>query len=291
LGGAALANREHMKIFVFMRELIFVTLGMLTLPMQGVEFISHRGESIEAPENTMAAFKLAWAKNSDSIELDIHRTADGKIVVCHDTTTKRTTGTEGKLSEMTLANIQRLDAGSFKDPRFIGEKMPELAQVLEAMPHGRCFIEIKSGEDVVPALAEYLKNSSIPKNRLALISFNEKALKHAHDLLPDLKSYLVASMRKDKETGVIKPSLDSLIASARKNGFHGLDLGFSPLIDAETVKKVKSEGLEFYVWTVNKTADAQTAMSIGVDGITSDRAAALKVELTGGSTTPSPAQN
>jgi glycerophosphoryl diester phosphodiesterase len=239
----------------------------------------------------MAAFKLAWARNSDAIELDIHRTADGRIIVCHDTTTKRTTGTEGKLSEMSLAELQRLDAGSFKDPQFVGEKMPELAQVLEAMPRGRCFIEIKSGEDVVPALAEYLKKSPIPKERLVLISFSEKALKRAHDLLPDLKSYLIASMRKDRETGVIKPSLDSLIASARKNGFHGLDLGFSPLIDADTVGRVKSEGLELYVWTVNKSSDAQSAIALGVDGITSDRAASLKAEFAETGKKASPSQN
>jgi glycerophosphoryl diester phosphodiesterase len=266
-------------------------LASLAMACHGVEFISHRGESIDAPENTMAAFKLAWARNSDAIELDIHRTADGRIIVCHDTTTKRTTGTEGKLSEMSLAELQRLDAGSFKDPQFVGEKMPELAQVLEAMPQGRCFIEIKSGEDVVPALAEYLKKSAIPKERLVLISFSEKALKRAHDLLPDLKSYLIASMRKDKETGVIKPSLDSLIASARKNGFHGLDLGFSPLIDADTVGRVKSEGLELYVWTVNKSSDAQSAIALGVDGITSDRAASLKAEFAETVKKASPSQN
>lgn len=276
---------------VFLRTLIIATIAILSKPIHAVEFISHRGESADAPENTMAAFTLAWARNSDSIELDIHRTADGKIVVCHDTTTKRTTGTGGKISEMTLAELQRLDAGSFKNPQFAGEKMPELAQVLQAMPRGRCFIEIKSGEDVVPALAEYLQTSAIPKHQLVLISFNEKALKRAHDLLPELKSYLIASMRKDKETGAIKPSLESLIASARKNGFNGLDLGFSPLIDAESVKKVKAEGLEFYVWTVNKTPDAQTAMALGVDGITSDRAAALKSELTETSKNPSPSQN
>lgn len=273
------------------RAFSFALTALLALSTQAVEFISHRGESLDAPENTMAAFKLAWARNADAIELDIHKTADGKIVVCHDTTTKRTTGADGKISEMTLDAIQRLDAGSFKHTQFAGEKMPELAEVLEAMPRGRCFIEIKSGEDVVPALASYLKTTSIPNERLVLISFNEKALKRAHELLPNLKSYLVAAMRKDKETGAVKPSIESLIASARKNGFHGLDLSFSALIDTDTVKRVKSEGLECYVWTVNKTQDAQIAISLGIDGITSDRAAALKSELTEPTKKQTPSQN
>ncbi len=245
----------------------------------GVEFISHRGESLDAPENTLAAFQLAWERGADSIELDIHLSADQRVVVCHDATVKRTTGAEGKIREMTFAEIRKLDAGSFKKTDFAGEPIPELSMVLEKMPRGRCFIEIKSGEDVVPALVQTLRKSSVPREQLVLISFHPKALRKAHELLPDLKTYLISSTSLNPETGEMKPALDALIASARQNGFSGLDLGFSGALTSEAVQKIKAAGLECYVWTVNKTEAAREAVRLGVDGITSDRAAALKKEL------------
>lgn len=262
-----------------------VTLNFCPLS-PAVEFISHRGESIDAPENTMAAFSLAWQRGSDAIELDVHLSADQKVVVCHDATLKRTTGVEGKIREMTLDEIQKLDAGRFKDQKFAGERIPELSTVLKNIPRGRCFIEIKSGEDVVPALVETIKSCNLPPERIVLISFFEKALQQAHKLLPEIKTYLIASTRKEPGTGEMKPSLDSLIDRAKKNGFTGLDLGYSAAVDLEAVKRVKREGLEIYVWTVNRSEAATDALKMGVDGITSDRAASLKAELLGDSSPP-----
>ncbi len=262
---------------------LFVILSVLapSSHAHGVEFISHRGESLDAPENTLAAFDLAWKRGSDSIELDVHLSADQKVVVCHDATLKRTTGTDGKIREMTLAEIQKLDAGSFKNTSFAGEPIPELSKVLDRMPRGRCFIEIKSGEDVVPALVEVLRESRVAKEGLVLISFYEKALRKAHDMLPELKTCLIASTSRDSVTGEMKPKLDALIATAKRNGFSGLDLGFSAALTPEVVRRIKAEGLECYVWTVNKTEAALEALKMGVDGITSDRAAGLKAELSG----------
>jgi glycerophosphoryl diester phosphodiesterase len=275
-----------MKRLIPLKSFAVFALVCVNTPCSAVEFISHRGESVDAPENTLAAFRLAWERGSDAIELDIHLSADNKVIVCHDSTLKRTTGADGKICEMPLAEIQKRDAGSFKNPRFSGEPIPELSTVLEHMPRGRCFIEIKSGEDVVPALAETIQKSKTPRSQLVLISFNEKALKKAHDLLPDLKAYLIAATSKNPDTHEMKPDLDALIARAKHNGFSGLDLGFSAALTPEIIQKIKSEGLECYVWTVNKTESAREALKMGVDGITSDRAASLKEELL--SNTPKP---
>jgi glycerophosphoryl diester phosphodiesterase len=269
-----------------LKSLALAALGCMNNPGHGVEFISHRGESLDAPENTLAAFRLAWERGSDAIELDVHLSADHKVVVCHDATLKRTTGTDGKIRDLPFSEIQKRDAGTFKDPKFSGEPIPELSTVLESMPRGRCFIEIKSGEDVVSALAETIRNTRTPRSRLVLISFNEKALKKAHDLLPDLKTYLIASTSKKPDTHEMKPDVETLIATAKRNGFSGLDLGFSTALTPEIVQRIKSEGLECYVWTVNKTEAAREALKMGVDGITSDRAASLKAELLSNSPNP-----
>src|SRR5262245_24153707 len=102
--------------------------------MPPLEIIAHRGASHDAPENTVASFQEAWRQKADSAELDIQLTKDGRIVVLHDSTTKRTTGTDLKVSEQTLAELRKLDAGSWKGEKFKGEKLPTLAEMLATAP-------------------------------------------------------------------------------------------------------------------------------------------------------------
>src|SRR5439155_3091233 len=94
--------------------------------LRRVELGAHRGESHDAPENTMASFNLAWSRDDDACELDIHLTKDGKLIVCHDDDTERTSGKRVKLilKDHTLDELRDIDVGSFKDAKFAGEKMP-----------------------------------------------------------------------------------------------------------------------------------------------------------------------
>src|SRR5687767_15370020 len=108
-----------------------------------LEIIAHRGASYDAPENTMAAFRLGWEQQADANELDIYLTKDGKIILLHDKAIKRTTGVEGRPEELTLEELRKLDAGSWKGPKWAGEKLPLLDEVLATIPAGkRVFIEI-----------------------------------------------------------------------------------------------------------------------------------------------------
>src|SRR3954451_4899727 len=117
--------------------------------------IAHRGESQLAPENTLAAFQLAWSSNDDAIEMDVHLTSDGRVVVCHDDDTVRTTGGRAKcvIRDSTADELRTLDVGSWKDPRYAGERIPLLAEVLSTMPAGkRAFVELKAADlNLVPA--------------------------------------------------------------------------------------------------------------------------------------------
>src|SRR5580700_364858 len=79
-----------------------------------VEFIAHRGASRDAPENTVAAVKLAWFQNADAVEVDVQLTQDGKLLVFHDANTKRIAGTNKRIDHHTLAELQLLDAGKWK---------------------------------------------------------------------------------------------------------------------------------------------------------------------------------
>ena len=91
---------------------------------------AHRGASGHAPENTLAAFRLAFAMGAEMCELDIQQTADDRLVVMHDDTLERTTNGKGNLWEMTLAELQRYDAGLWYDQKFSGETLTTLEQVI-----------------------------------------------------------------------------------------------------------------------------------------------------------------
>jgi glycerophosphoryl diester phosphodiesterase len=242
-----------------------------------VEWVAHRGESADAPENTMAAFQLAWERKVPAVELDVHLSRDGVLVVCHDPDTKRTTGVSKKIKETPSAELLALDAGRWKDPRFAGEKMPRLEEALATIPEGaRCFIEIKVGPESVPALVQAVKSSGKRPEQLALISFHADALAAAKKALPDLKAYYLASFKQDKQTKLWSPTVDELIATAKEIHADGLDLSYKGPIDRAFVRKVKDAGLGFYVWTVDDPDVARRFIEYGADGITTNKAAWMK---------------
>ena len=105
--------------------------------------IAHRGESFDAPENTMASFALAWQRGDDAIELDVHLTADKQLIVSHDPDTQRAAGVKRIIRDELFAVLQTIDVGR-------GERMPTLEQVLRAMALGKqAFVEIKVGPEAV----------------------------------------------------------------------------------------------------------------------------------------------
>ncbi len=100
-------------------------------PGRYIPVAAHRGNIDGFPENTMAAFRSAYEIGVDMIELDIHMTADGELVICHDETLDRTTDTCGRIPDMTLAEIRKADAGVKKGPQFAGERVPTFVEFLE----------------------------------------------------------------------------------------------------------------------------------------------------------------
>jgi len=117
-------------------------------PKGAVNVIAHRGASAYAPENTLAAFALAAEQGADWFELDCTLSKDGEVIVIHDDDVERTTGGTGKVADLTLAELKALDAGSWFDPKFAGEKLPTLGEALD-LAKGRIgvYIEIKDSAD------------------------------------------------------------------------------------------------------------------------------------------------
>jgi len=106
--------------------------------------LGHRGASAEAPENTLAAFRLAAAQGADGVELDVWRCGSGEVVVIHDEDTARTCGERLPVPETPLARLRALDAGAWKGARFAGERVPLLAEALEALPGAIVNVELKA---------------------------------------------------------------------------------------------------------------------------------------------------
>ncbi|WP_281166722.1 glycerophosphodiester phosphodiesterase [Paenibacillus ginsengihumi] len=106
--------------------------------------IGHRGAAGEAPENTLASFRLALEQGADAVELDVHMSADGEIIVCHDATVNRTTDGQGAISTMSTAELRQLDAGRWFHERFAGERLPLLEEAFRLVPDNiMIHVEIK----------------------------------------------------------------------------------------------------------------------------------------------------
>ncbi|MES2693561.1 MAG: glycerophosphodiester phosphodiesterase [Verrucomicrobiota bacterium] len=253
-------------------------------PVHAVEIVAHRGASFEAPENTMAATNLAWKEKADAVETDIYLGKDGKIIVHHDKTAKRTGGRDVAVAEMTQAESRELDAGSWKDPKYKGEKIPLLEEQIESTPKGkRILVEIKVGPEIVSELKRVLTKLKASEKNITIISFQYDALEEVRKQMPNLPTlWLVghpAPNAKKNPNAKPTPTVDEMIQKCKAAKLTGLDLQHTwPLTDSD-VKKIKDAGLQLHVWTVNDVEIAKRWMGFGVASITTDRPGWLREQL------------
>lgn len=246
-----------------MKRLIYISVFMLTnLAIQAQPtIIAHRGSSYAAPENTVAAANLAWEQNADAVECDIYLSKDNRVVVMHDGTTKRTTGETYKPSETNSDVLRTLDAGSWKDPKYKGEKIPFLEELIATVPKGKkMVIEIKCGPEVFPALQKVVKKSGKQK-QMIFIAFNWETIVKAKELFPKNACYWLSSS---------KPAVQEKMGEIVKNKLDGINLAYS-IVDQETVSKAKELGFDVLSWTIDDPAEAKRLVALGVKAITTNR--------------------
>jgi glycerophosphoryl diester phosphodiesterase len=252
--------------------------GVATAAEPKVEIVAHRGASFDAPENTLAAVRLAWEQKADAAEFDVYLSKDGKIVVIHDATTKRTAGVDRKVVDQTCDELRKLDVGKWKDAKFAGEKIPTLEEVLATVPAGkRVFIEVKCGPEIVPELDRVLKAAKLRPEQTAVISFNADVIAAAKKARPDLQAYWIVNLAPKKQ----KPrTAEELIAKGKEIKADGLDLSATPeILDKTFGDKVKAAGFKLYVWTVNDAGLAKKMIAAGAESITTDRPGWLREQL------------
>jgi glycerophosphoryl diester phosphodiesterase len=241
--------------------------------------IAHRGASFDAPENTLAAFRLGFEQGADYLEADLHLTLDGEIVLIHDEDTLRTTGRAGLVREQTLAELKQLDAGSWKGKQWAGERVPTLAEALATVPQGRgAFLEIKCGVEILPRLQTVMEASSVVPSKLPVMSF-DLAVVQAARLLFKTNPVLWLVEFKKNEANAWTPGVEEVVQAAQAAGFAGVDVEACDGVDGGFTTRVREAGLTLTVWTVNDPLQARRLAVAGVDGITTDRPGWLREQL------------
>lgn len=232
---------------------------------------AHRGARDVAPENTLAAFRAAVQAGADGVECDVSRCATGEIVILHDETLDRTTNGRGLLAQTPYQVLRELDAGVWFSPRYAGEKLPLLIELLDfAGSSLRLNIEIKgTGERDDGLEAEIARlltaRGQIPTTIIS--SFNPWALKRMNAADPAIACALLYSS--DSPTYPLVPALiDRLHLRALHPEY--------TLVDEEYISWAHHLGYSINVWTVNKQEDMLRMIQLGVDGIITDHPALLR---------------
>lgn len=246
------------------------------------DIVAHRGASGEAPENTLAAFRLAWKQKADAIEGDFQLTRDGRIVCIHDKDTKRTTSKKLIVAESTLAELRQLDYGSWKHDDFAGEPIPTLKQVLATVPDGKhILIEIKCGKEIVPVLEKVLTDCKLERDQLRIICFEAAVVAACKQAMPEIKAYWLTGFSRRKSTGKWTPGIESILQTLKRVRADGLDCrGELEVLTPSFVDRLRDSSFELHTWTVNDVDTAVRLSDLGVDSITTDYPAKLRQALT-----------
>ncbi|MCS7463877.1 glycerophosphodiester phosphodiesterase [Paenibacillus doosanensis] len=230
--------------------------------------IAHRGAKGMAPENTLGAFRLGVEQGCEAIELDVHLSADGEIIVCHDETLDRTTNGKGMICEKTLAEIKSLDAGSWHSEAYRGETVPTLGEVFDAVPGSLMInVEVKQSYDgnMDRKLVQFLRERDL-FDRVVVSSFDHQCLHRIKVLEPKTKIGLLYQLR-----------LYNPAAYAKTFGVDVYSLHpYHRLIDREEVEQAIRAGLHMYPYTANEEQDLKALIDWGVSGIITDYPGRLK---------------
>ena len=269
------------------RHAVSLVLAAVSLVMLGPSasaqlITAHRGASHDAPENTLAAFRLAWEQGADAIEGDFRLTADGRIVCIHDADTKRVAGVNHVVARTPLDDLRRLDVGRWKAAAFADEPLPTLADVLATVPRGkRFFIELKTGPEIVAPLAAELAGWPGDPAALTLIAFDPETVAACKRALPAIRAHWLTGFEQDEASGAWRPAAEAIAATVVACGADGVGLqGERRVIDRGFVERLRAGGAaEFHVWTIDTPAEARFFRDLGAVGITTNRPAFIRTAL------------
>ncbi|MGC9144660.1 MAG: glycerophosphodiester phosphodiesterase [Nitrososphaeria archaeon] len=223
----------------------------------------HRGARGLAPENTLPAFDLALQYGMDGVELDVHESADGEIIVMHDELVDRTTNGNGYIKEMTLEQIKSLDAGVKFSSKYAGTKVPTLSEVFDRYREKLLYkVEIKHSYEYYPNIEEKVLETvdrfNLKKN-VQIISFDFDSLKKVREIDNKIEIGLIIEGRPRWFIDIAK-KLEATWIQA----FHGL------VYSKNDVTELHKDGIKLGLWTINEVKDIIRFCEMGVDDLTGD---------------------
>ncbi len=226
--------------------------------------IGHRGGGWREPENTLRAMRAGVSRGATAIEIDVHETLDGQLIVCHDPYVDRTTNGEGKIREMTLKEIRELDAGK-------GERIPTIDEVLRFCRENDIGLvyEIKA-PDIEQKSVEMLRHYDMVENTIV-----ESFLQPSVVRIKELDSEICSLLNYDQWAPAKNPErrvkrIDRMIKKVRELGLDGVSPQFLN-VDVDMVTKVKDEKLLILVWVPISKRAIQKAFNWQLHGVITDR--------------------
>jgi len=219
----------------------------------------HRGARGYAPMNTIPSFEVAVQQGAHGVELDVHLTRDGQMVVIHDFTIDGTTDGHGAVENMTFAELRELDAGAWFDPRYAGTKVPTLAEVFETLGGLGVNVEIKADtagiEDAVAGLIRRFN----ALDRVIVSSFNPLVLKRFRKVAPEIGMGFL-----------YEPEAPEALMGAMLGIAHEARHPMHTMIDADYMTAARRWSYRVNTWTVNDPARALELRALGVDIVITD---------------------
>lgn len=227
--------------------------------------VAHRGWSARAPENTLAAYRLAIESGAELAECDVMLSRDGVPVLMHDDTVDRTTNGSGPVGHISAADLVKLDAGSWFGSEWASERVPTLVQALRLVAGKlRFVIEIKEGA-AAPNVLAAVREAGVAPDDLVIFSFAREAVEAIAKAEPRLPtSWLIDEVPADTEgrRAVLGEALEVRASAIGVNHRKA---------DAELIRMAHERGLLVFVWTVNREADIRRVIGLGVDAVISDK--------------------
>jgi glycerophosphoryl diester phosphodiesterase len=243
--------------------------------------LAHRGASARAPENTLEAFRLAVASGAGGLELDVHLTRDGYVVVIHDPTLGRTTDRTGAVAAMTLDELRRADAGYSFNPdhtfpyRGHGLRIPTLAEVLREFPGVAVNIDMKADRTGIEAAVLKVLREFGAEERALVVSSRLGAVRRFRRLSGGRIStgasrwetgifFLLANLRLER---LLRPAYDALQVPLSHRGI--------PLVTRRFIEAAHASNVRVDAWTINESDEMRRLLDLGVDVIMTDRPGTL----------------
>jgi glycerophosphoryl diester phosphodiesterase len=244
-------------------------IGALRSPGEPAFVAGHRGDRADAPENTLPAFTAAFAGGLEFVETDVQLTADGVPVLLHDLTVDRTTDGSGAVADLTLEQVQALDAGSWFAPEFAGTRIPQLGEFLDllaATPQKKALLELKDHwtRDDIRRILDQIFVRGV-QNRVVFASFHLGTIENLGDEAAAIPRIIIRRDLPADPVGLAE--------------FYGAIAIMTSPWSLETypdaVADMHAAGFGVLVYTLNSEKRWKEALSYGVDGIVTDTPSAL----------------